>query len=111
MLDYPDAATRKSMRVHSANKAEVYRETGARLFIESDIRQAVEIATLARKEVLCTDTMQMIYPGTVPAQRPLLYGDASQPNLPRRIARSLISGKTRAGILRLVRGTNGQPKA
>lgn len=108
MLDYPDAASRKSMRIYSANKADVYRKTGARLFIESDIRQAVEIASLSRKEVLCIDTMQIIRPGTMPLQRPLHFGDASAPNLPRRIARTLIPSKARTNLLRLVRGTNGR---
>jgi uncharacterized HAD superfamily protein/adenine/guanine phosphoribosyltransferase-like PRPP-binding protein len=106
MLDYPNAETRKEMRINGANKADVYRRTGAALFIESDIRQAVEIATLARREVLCIDTMQMIRPGTVPVPRPLKFGDESVPNLPRRIARKVIPRNARAQLLGLVRGSN-----
>ena len=60
----------RSSQAAAAWKADVYRRTGASLFIESDVRQAVEIATLARKDVLCIDTMQMIRPGTVPTPRP-----------------------------------------
>jgi len=106
MLDYPSAETRKEMRINGANKADVYRRTGAALFVESDVRQAVEIATLARKDVLCIDTMQMIRPGTVPTPRPLTFGDDSAPNLPRRIARKVIPPNARAQLLRFVRGSN-----
>lgn len=106
MLDYPNAGTRREMRINGANKADVYRRTGAALFVESDIRQAVEIATLARRDVLCIDTMQMIRPGTVPTPRPLIFGDDSAPSLPRRIAREVISPDVRARLLGLMRNTN-----
>jgi len=106
MLDYPTADARKAMKINGANKADVYRRTGAVLFVESDVRQAVEIATLARKDVLCIDTMQMIRPGMVPTARPLMFGDNSAPNLPRRIARKMIPRNARSQILGLVRGNN-----
>lgn len=109
MLDYPDSASRQSMRVHSAYKADVYRKTGAELFIESDIRQAVEIASLARRDVLCVDTMQIVRPGSVPRERPVTFGDASAPSLPRKIARELIPRNVRTDLLRLVRRSNGRP--
>lgn len=75
MLDYPDGATRRQMGTHAAFKAEVYRSTDATLFIESSIRQAQEISRLSRRPVLCTDTMQMLYPDSSPRSR-----TASLPN-------------------------------
>ena len=70
MLDYPDGETRRLFGTYSAHKARVYRNTRAELFIESDVRQAMEIAVLSRKEVLCVDTMQLISPGSLPIARP-----------------------------------------
>lgn len=104
MLDYPDAASRRSMRIYSANKAHIYRETGAQLFIESNIRQAVEIAALARKDVLCIDTMQLITPGALPVGRPVAhFGDRSEPSPVRKMARRLLSSKARARLLKMIR--------
>lgn len=59
----------------AAFKADVYRSTDASLFIESSSRQALEIARLTRRHVLCTDSMQLIHPGTVPVARPEAFGD------------------------------------
>lgn len=88
MLDCPDGATRRQLKLHGAHKASVYRGTGASLFFESDVRQAVEIANLAQRPVLCTDTMQLIQPGMLPLGRPpAALADASVPSLPRRVAR------------------------
>ncbi len=72
MLDYPDGATRLRLKIHSAYKADVYRQVGAQLFIESSVKQAFEIANLALKPVLCIDTMQFIQPGMMPMHRPIL---------------------------------------
>lgn len=69
MLEYSDELTRRHMNTHSAFKADVYRETGAELFFESSLRQAIEIANYAAKDVLCTDTMQMVRPGASPSPR------------------------------------------
>ena len=61
MLDLPDAATRRRLGVHGKFKAEVYaRHPGTRLFIESEVRQAVDIARLSGRPVLCF-TNQRIY--------------------------------------------------
>jgi orotate phosphoribosyltransferase len=70
MLDLPDRESRRVSACAGAYKAEVYRNTGADLFIESSLRQAVEIANLSQQNVFCTDTMQMIRPGMIPVGRP-----------------------------------------
>ncbi|MEQ8840553.1 MAG: phosphoribosyltransferase family protein [Acidimicrobiales bacterium] len=54
MLDLPDAAARRAANAHAAFKASVYRGCDAILFIESNPRQAREIARTANKAVLCT---------------------------------------------------------
>ena len=69
MLDGHTAASRRQMGIHSALKADVYRSLDAPLFIESNIKQSVEIANLSGKEVICTDTMQMVHPGATVASR------------------------------------------
>ena len=90
MLDYPDGETRRRLKIHSAYKADVYREVGAQLFIESSVRQAFEIANLSLKPVLCIDTMQMIHPGTMPMNRPILRTEElHKPTLEGRIRRRL----------------------
>ena len=69
MMDYPDKAARMKEGRHGLYKAEVYKESGATLFIESSLHQAKQIASESGKAVFCVDTMQMIYPGATPAQR------------------------------------------
>lgn len=102
MLDYPDGATRRQMNAYSAHKAQAYRRTGAALFIESDVRQAVEIAALAKKDVLCIDTMQLITPGSLPVARPgWPLEPPPAPSLPLRIARRVIPGPAKEGLRRL----------
>lgn len=56
MLDYPDRGTRMRLNTYSAHKAQAYRASGAVLFIESEIRQAVEVATMAKAPVCCALT-------------------------------------------------------
>jgi uncharacterized HAD superfamily protein len=64
MLDLPNAETRRKAGAHAAFKAEVFRRArDTVLFIESDRRQALEIARLAGKPVLCFTTQEMFQPG------------------------------------------------
>jgi hypothetical protein len=56
-------------------KAEAYRATDAMLFLEPGLAPAVEIATLSGRPVLCTTTMQLIEPGTLPLSRSQLPRD------------------------------------
>lgn len=63
MLDLPDAQTRRQLGCHAAFKAEIFRSLKeAELFIESEANQAIEIAKLSGKTVLCTATQKMYYP-------------------------------------------------
>ncbi len=90
MLDYPDGDLRRKMGIHSAFKAEVYRSVDAVLFLESSIRQAYEISVLSGKDVLCTDTMQLIRPGSRPVERFSAGADVLAPSLARRVVRSAL---------------------
>jgi uncharacterized HAD superfamily protein/hypoxanthine phosphoribosyltransferase len=102
MLDYSDAAARRSLNVHSAHKALVYRKTGAKLFIESDIRQAVEIANFSKKDVLCIDSMQLISPGSLPLGRTSLsLSTPRRGNIARRIVRRILPVRAKELIRRV----------
>jgi orotate phosphoribosyltransferase len=61
MLDMTSKAERIAAGCHSRFKAGVYDETRAALFIESDPRQARDIAIKCRKPVYCVKTREMIY--------------------------------------------------
>lgn len=55
MMDYPTAQARRDHGRHAAWKAEVYRDCGAWLFVESARRQATAIARATSLPVWCTD--------------------------------------------------------
>jgi len=63
LIDLPSANDRIKMKAHSPHKARVYKESGARIFFESESSQAADIARLTAKPVLCTDEMRMYLPG------------------------------------------------
>jgi uncharacterized HAD superfamily protein len=65
MLNLPDAATRRRLGVHASFKAEVFKRTGALLFIESEEEQARDIARLSGKHALCITTQQFYQPDLV----------------------------------------------
>ena len=103
MLDYPDGNTSRQLNTHSAHKARFYKKTRAKLFIESDIRQAVEIVSLSKKDVLCTDSMQLISVGSLPIGRPSrILEDHHRRSLPILLLRRLLPPKARATIRRIV---------
>lgn len=62
MLDLPDKATRLELGTHGRFKGEVFRDTPFRLFIESDLSQAVEIARIAGKPALAMDRQRLLRP-------------------------------------------------
>jgi uncharacterized HAD superfamily protein/hypoxanthine phosphoribosyltransferase len=62
MLDLPSAAERRKKGVHGSFKAGIYRKSDAPLFIESENKQAEQIAALSGKPVLCLQTHRIIYP-------------------------------------------------
>jgi uncharacterized HAD superfamily protein/hypoxanthine phosphoribosyltransferase len=62
MMNFPDKRARLEAGSHGEFKAKVYREAGTELFIESSLRQAVEIADKSGKPVLCIEIGELIYP-------------------------------------------------
>jgi uncharacterized HAD superfamily protein/adenine/guanine phosphoribosyltransferase-like PRPP-binding protein len=61
MLDLPSKEERQRLSAHGSFKAEFYRSCPAILFIESDREQAVRIAALSGKPVLCTETHELFH--------------------------------------------------
>lgn len=70
LLDLPDKATRVHLGIHASFKADIYKARPHTLFIESNPRQAADIARLAAKPVLCLPARQMFLPQTDPAPLP-----------------------------------------
>jgi orotate phosphoribosyltransferase len=69
MMDYPDKAARQAAQAYARFKADVYRRTRAWLFVESSPRLAQQIANLARKDVYCPETRELVSPAGIPAAR------------------------------------------
>lgn len=65
MMNLPDKETRLRLRSHAIYKAEVYKKTGAALFIESSLRQSREIARLSGKQVFCLESRELVNPAFV----------------------------------------------
>ena len=61
MLDLPDIKARQKANCHSSHKAHEYKKNQYNLFVESDLRQAIEINKLTKKPVFCTENFKMIY--------------------------------------------------
>ena len=60
MLDLPTAEERRSQNCHATFKADAYKKrTETTLFVESEERQAKEIAFLTGKKVLCLATDEL----------------------------------------------------
>jgi orotate phosphoribosyltransferase len=66
MMDYPDMAARRAANAYASHKVEIYRRTGAILFVESSPTLAAEIARLSGKSVFCLETRKMIDPKLLP---------------------------------------------
>ncbi|NRP74452.1 Orotate phosphoribosyltransferase [Ensifer psoraleae] len=64
MLDLPSKKERQRLAAHGRFKADIYRRSDAILFIESEHDQAVNIAKLSGKPVLCLETQEMITPAS-----------------------------------------------
>jgi uncharacterized HAD superfamily protein len=66
MLDLKTAEERRRLGAHARFKAQVYGgKKDSWLFIESNVRQAEEIATLSGKAVICTEGM-LLFEQTIP---------------------------------------------
>lgn len=75
MLDLPTARERERSKASPKFKAMTYRLTGAKIFFESSLPEAVTIAELSGRPVYAMDTREMVYPGVEPGgrrQSPLL---------------------------------------
>ena len=60
MLDLPDAVTRRRLNCHAQFKADVYSQLETRIFIESSRAEAVQIARLANRPVICVETRELV---------------------------------------------------
>ena len=69
MLDLPSAAERRQTNAGAEFKATAYRQTGAKVFFESSLSEAVQIANLSGRPVYAMDTREMVYPGVDPNGR------------------------------------------
>lgn len=65
MMNYPDKKSRQRAGLHSSFKAEVFKMSKTKLFIESSKIQAEEIAILTGKYVYCSSTHDLIYPSAL----------------------------------------------
>ncbi|MEH6680486.1 MAG: phosphoribosyltransferase family protein [Sediminicola sp.] len=61
MLDLPDMRARQKANCHGGHKANEFKNSKYNLFVESDLKQAIEINKLTKKPVFCTENFQMIY--------------------------------------------------
>lgn len=84
MLNLPDKATRQKWGRHGYYKGEVYAQSDCTLFIESSLREALQIAEVTRKPVFCTQTMSMIGQ-TRSTKTTLAYADATRRTIRRRL--------------------------
>lgn len=62
MLDVASAAERRRLNLHGEFKGKVYRDRDAVLFIESEHRQAIDIARISGKPVLSIEGQGMVHP-------------------------------------------------
>ncbi|PQB06029.1 phosphoribosyltransferase family protein [Aureitalea marina] len=61
MLDLPNAKARQRANNHGQHKAKHYLEAPFKLFVESDLHQAMEINRISKKPVFCTANFEMVY--------------------------------------------------
>lgn len=108
MLDLPSAEERRRQRAHASFKASVYVETGAALFVESEDKQAREIAELSERPVLSIEGQRMVWPGDASAARRRYIrrsesGGGAVKRLVRAAAFGLLGDRTIARIKRTLR--------
>lgn len=61
MLDLPNKEARIKANCHASHKAKEYQKNDYMLFFESSMKQALEINSLTKKPVLCTENFKMIF--------------------------------------------------
>lgn len=69
MMDYPDAAARRAAGAYAAFKADAYASSGAHFFLESNPRQAREIARRTGRPVYCVSTRALVEPDPIASGR------------------------------------------
>lgn len=104
MLDLPSKAERQRLAVHGSFKAEHYRKSDAMLFIESENKQAIKIAQLSGKPVLCLETHQLITPdiASVLAQLPNVRSVSQSKDVAKRVARTILGTNRYAALKKLI---------
>lgn len=107
MLDLPSKAERQRLAVHGSFKAEYYRQSDAMLFIESENKQAIKIAQLSGKPVLCLETHQLITPdlASLLAQLPNVRSLNQSKDVAKKIAGKVL-GPTRYAALKKLLSRN-----
>ena len=68
MLDLPDAATRRRLKCHAHFKSKIYRQTKSKIFIESELKQAIDIAKYSNRPVICIEKRRLVYPNSLYAE-------------------------------------------
>lgn len=61
LMDLPDKEARIKAGNHGEFKAQEYKSSEYKLFVESSLNQAREINRITKKPVLCTETFEMIF--------------------------------------------------
>lgn len=61
MLDLPDMYARQKANNHAIHKANTYKMSEYKLFLESSLSQAFEINRITGKPVFCTENFEMIF--------------------------------------------------
>lgn len=61
MLDLPDMYARQKANNHAIHKANTYKMSEYKLFVESSLSQAIEINRITGKPVFCTENFEMIF--------------------------------------------------
>lgn len=98
MLDLPSAEERRKRKMHAVHKARVYRKTNACLFVESEDRQAVEIADLSGRPVLSIEAQRIVWPQhQTDAARRRYQQDKARPDT--------AGAGLRSAVLRILRST------
>ena len=65
MMDFPTKDDRIRSGSHGKFKGLIYRNCSSRIFIESDFRQALEIADVSRKPVFCLESSSTVFPSAM----------------------------------------------
>lgn len=104
MLDLPTAEERRRLGAHASFKGEHYRKSRATIFIESELRQAEEIARISGKPVLSIEGPVMCYPGVSTASvLHKIRGDVKPRQRALRLIRRVVGAKRYEHAKRLLK--------